>query len=316
MTVVAVCSLFRNNAPEIATFRAMLEAQARPGLELLFSFIEGDSTDDSWEQLQAWAAVEQRVILGRQSAGSVPDFDARVRMWARLGNAVIDQLRGRHFDHLVWCESDLVLPPDLLMRLVADERDVVAPAIFLGGMFYDTWGFRGLDGSKFSNTPPYHAQWHPHGVVELASVGSAVMMRRAVVDAGVRFRGTYEDGLLVGFCADARRLGFRVWMDSRVAVLHPTTRWERQQYKPGAAAVEGDADPQLAEAVATLGARARAAASPLIGSPDLPDDHPSLGVWRQELSRLIPGRSFALSARLLSESDRTYQLVVYERVPA
>lgn len=304
---VAVCSLFRNCASTVGYYRALLESQARPGLALRASFVEGDSHDDTYARLCAWRDADPAVKLAQRHVEPVKDFDERVRRWAELGNLAVEGALSGDCTHVLWCESDLVLPHDLVAELVACDVDIVAPAIFLGGWFYDTWGFRGLDGKRFTNEAPYHADWHPHDLVELSSVGSAVLFRRAVFDAGVRFRGVYPDGLLAGVCADARAMGFRVWMESRVAVLHPTSSWRKQQYALERVEVIC-ADPDLRDAWNDVALEIEHRLSVTLGSVDVTGDHPVFEPVRAIIARRMPGRAHRLAVRLASEARKRYAL--------
>ena len=317
---IAVCSLFRDSAPEVPYFRALLDHQVaaadRP-FDLLFSFVEGDSRDDTWERLGGWAASDPRVILQKRDVEPLASWDARIQAWAALGNATIEQLQGRDWDYLLWCESDLCLPPDLMQLLLRSGQDIVAPAVFLGGLFYDTWGFRALDGSHFTNEPPHHPQFHPLGLTELASVGSTVLFRRAVFDAGIRFRPEYPNGLLAGVCSDARARGFQVWCDSRAAVIHPTMRWEHQQYRMGGVEIDctavragGDA---LRERVLALVAEVPA---PLLGAAELDPDHAVLADFRRRLETCLPAPAFEIVTTLGSQAGREYTLLIRDRQSA
>jgi hypothetical protein len=313
MTTVAVCSLFRNSAATLAYYRAALSAQARPGLELVFSFIEGDSSDDTWDELQRWAREDSRVVLSKIDVEPLADFDERIRQWARLGNACVEQLAGRAYDHVLWCESDLSLPLDLVPQLVSAAQapgvDVVAPAIFLGGMFYDTWGFRDLTGTRFENAAPFHRAFPPHGLMELASVGSCVLFPRKLFDARVRFRGEHENGLLVGVCNDARARGMRVWMDSRVCVVHPTTLWKRQQYTLAHVDV-ACSDQRIARRWSELAREIETELALELGAINLPGDHPVFADVHARIAQRVPRRKYALSARLVSEAEKRYALVI------
>jgi hypothetical protein len=301
---VAVCSLFKNRSRGIDYFRAALEAQAGPDLDLVFSFVEGDSQDDTHARLTDWAADDPRVRLQKIDVEPIRDFSERVAKWAELGNAAIEGLAGTHYDFLLWCESDLSIPPDLIAQLAADDVDIVAPAIFLGGLFYDTWGFRGLDGRKFANAAPHHPAYQPFGLVELASVGSTVLFKRAVIDSPVRLRGVHENGLLVGMCNDARSKGFRVFLDSRLAIVHPTSLWRAQQYEIGHVRAEGGAAGVPLELVSKK--------APLLGSPELPPDHAVLADVRSIVETRLPKGTFALRTELHSESKKQYTLVIQE----
>lgn len=311
---VAVCSLFKNSAATLDYFRAVITAQARPDLELSFAFVEGDSRDDTFARLAAWRDADPRVGLVKVDVEPVRDFEDRVRKWALLGNVALETALATDCTHVLWCESDLTLPPDLLEQLLAGDQDVVAPAIFLGGLFYDTWGFRALDGTRFSNEAPYHRVYRGHDRVELASVGSVVLFRREVFDRGVRFRGEYENGLLVGVCQDARKLGARVFLDSRVSVIHPTSGWKAQQYALERVEVTC-AEPRAREAWLDVACEIENEVELLLGGLDLPGDHPVFDDVRSIVSRRMPGRAHALSVRLASESKKRYALVLEDRGP-
>ncbi len=313
-TRVGVCSLFRNSERTLGYYRALLEHQLLDDVELVYSFVEGDSIDRTPAMLRAWAAQDPRVMLQTLPVEPVADFEDRVRKWALLGNAALEGALAQDVDHVLWCESDLALPPDLVTQLVQDRVDVVAPGIWLGGYFYDTWGFRGLDGRRFDNLPPHHPQWQSHGLFEVATAGSVVLFRRAVFDAGVRFRGEYENGLLVGACQDARERGFRVFADSRIAVVHPTTLWRAQQYRLDRVDLEGfDDDVFTVHEWTEMAREIRETESLALGSPDLPEDHPVFAGIRRRIQARIPGRAFALRSALTHERAKTWRLVIRDR---
>jgi glycosyltransferase involved in cell wall biosynthesis len=308
---IAVCALFRNSARYVDYFRAVISAQRRDDIDLAFSLVEGDSSDDTWRRLQAWASEDARVTLTKCDVEPVLDHDDRVRKWAALGNVAVEAALTTDCTHVLWCESDLTIPFDLIEQLVSSDRDIVAPAIFLGGMFYDTWGFRGLDSSRFTNAAPYHAEFKAHALVELMSVGSCVLFRREIFDAGVRFRGVYETGLLVGVCRDAAEHGFRTWMDSRIAIVHPTTLWRRQQYGLASVRVVGSDESRTA----ALEAAARSIVADIdiqLGALDVTTDHPIFAPVHSIIRMHTQGAPYRLSLGLGSEVKKQYTLTLQD----
>ena len=306
---VAICSLFRNSAAYVDSFRAMVTSQARRDIELVFSFVEGDSTDDTFARLEAWARDDSRVRLSKVDVEPVADFADRVAKWAALGNVAIEQALGTTCDRLLWCESDLVIPNDLLEQLLSEPCGIVAPAIFLGSMFYDTWGFRGVDGARFTNHAPYHEEFRHHALVPLSSVGSCVLFRREMFERGVRFRGSYDDGLLVGVCRDGSALGFHTFMDSRVAILHPTSQWRKQQYRMQSVDVQCFRPASL-DALAGAAKHIAANVQVLIGSVDLAGDHPVFSPVHDVMRAHLGATPYRLRICLTSERDKQYALVL------
>lgn len=306
---VAVCALFRNSAAYVDYFRAVMTSQARDHIDLVFSLVEGDSTDDTQARLEAWAAADSRVTLAKVDVEPVADFADRVTKWAMLGNVAVEQALLTDCTHVLWCESDLVLPFDLLDQLLAEPADIVAPAIFLGTLFYDTWGFRGLDGTRFTNEAPFHREFRHHARVPLSSVGSCVLFRRALFDQGVRFRGSYDDGLLVGVCRDAAALGFQTFMDSRVAIVHPTSLWKRQQYTLGTVDVQCFR-PENQERLVRAAQRVVSDVRITIGSVDMSGDHPVFTPVHDIMRAHLADTPFAVRLRLASERDKQYALIL------
>ncbi len=309
MAEVAICSLVRDGMEYLPSYRRQLESlRLDPSDGWRLFVLEGDSRDGSHEFLASWAAEDPRVTVGREHVGDATEREDRAARWARAANACLDLVPpdGDH-THVLWLEADLCFPPELVRRLLAREVDIVAPMIWLGGQFYDTWGFRDLEGRRWTNTPPYHPAYRPMSLVEMGSVGSCVLFRRAVLDAGIRMRGTYEDGLLVGMCRDARAAGFRVFADTSTAILHPVDHWEGQMWRADSVRLvdrEGrEHTLDLAEAAA-LGLEANV---PLLDQETMRRAHGRL--WTHLFRRLATNR-LAVTVRARSRPAKRYDLLV------
>lgn len=240
MAEVAICSLVRDGMAYLPSYRRQLECLQLPaGDTWRLHILEGDSQDGSQEFLRQWADEDPRIQIGQEHVGDAVEQEDRAGRWARVGNACFQLIppESSH-SHVLWLEADLCFPPELLARLLAREVDIVAPMIYLGGVFYDTWGFRDTNGRRWTNTTPFHPDYKPFSLMEMGSVGSCVLFRREVLDAGIRFKGTYENGLLVGMCNDARVKGFRVFADTATAILHPMGPWEAQMWRPSRVEVQ------------------------------------------------------------------------------
>lgn len=241
MAELAICSLVRDGMPYLPAYRAQVESLVlADGDTWRLYVLEGDSRDDSWRFLQRWAQQDSRVHVAQLHVGKAESAEQMARNWAKVGNACFDLIPAESaHTHVLWLESDLTFPSETARRLLAHGVDVVAPVIFLGGQFYDTWGFRDVAGRRWTNTAPYHPDFGPNRLMPMGSVGSCVLFRRAVFEAGIRMRGTYENGLLVGMCNDARAAGLRVWADTGTAILHPVDQWERQMWHIDEVTIEG-----------------------------------------------------------------------------
>jgi hypothetical protein len=223
---LAVITFFRNaTGGQIQRFMQRLVA-----LRDLWPFpirliaVHGDSTDGTPLSLERYARhIDMSTTLieknhGGPVYGSI-ESKARFRALSLIGNAALDAVDDR--DDLVWyVESDLKWEPETVLALAEQLRpgevDVVAPLVFAGSYFYDVFSYRGLDGSRFGSFPPYHASLNG-AMNEVGSIGSAFVMRACVA----RDCGMGKDGVLVGFCEDARKKGYHVFVNTALRVEHP-----------------------------------------------------------------------------------------------
>jgi hypothetical protein len=167
-------------------------------------------------------AVIHRYDHGGPVYGSTEQPE-RMKALSGLANSGLDCLQAYvdANDHVFYVESDLLWEPETVLELsnkmTMAGLDALAPMIYAGPNFYDIWGFRGLDGERFGPFKPYHPDLKEHPIVEVSSVGSAFVMRGALVE-DVRIKDDYA---LVGFWRDARAKGYRVFVDQMETVRHP-----------------------------------------------------------------------------------------------
>jgi hypothetical protein len=115
-------------------------------------------------------------------------------------------------------ESDLVSPPDVLDRFLANDMPVAGwPTICLDGgiRFYDVWAYRGVDGRHFG------ADQAASSTMEVGSFGSCWLAPVSLV----RDRVIGED-CVVDLCRQWRSEGVRLWVDPTIQIEQPVDLWE------------------------------------------------------------------------------------------
>lgn len=143
-------------------------------------------------------------------------------------------------DRILWHESDLISPPDVVALLARTEGTIVggwpvlpgnetpaelmlhtgAGCLDTGEAFYDTWGYR-HEGQRFTNLPPYSPIYKPDEPFQLESVGSVALIDASAIRRGARF----SPGAFVNLCGTARAGGGTVWCDPRVKIVQPLELW-------------------------------------------------------------------------------------------
>jgi hypothetical protein len=180
--------------------------------------------------LNEFKTMDSRVKIVQEisSDRKIISLDQKANQWASICNQGIEKALEGECDFILFVESDLCIPYDLVDLLVSLQLDIVAPVVFLGGLFYDSWGFRDLDGKKIKSI---NIKSMDNSPIELSSVGSCVLFRSEIFRGGIRFHGPHETGLLVGVCTDARKKGYKVWTHPSISIIHPTSAWNAQIWR-------------------------------------------------------------------------------------
>lgn len=224
-------SMWRNDARRNLGARlGTLLTKSYPNLRWVW--VVGDSSDTTEAELHRFRSmleqsVAERVTIVRRDT-DIRGSDPQTRMLRCTAtfNACLDQTLPDD-DYVIWHESDLVTPTDLVERLLSSGQEVIAgwPVLRLsdGWVFYDTWGYR-ADGEKFTNHAPYHAVYQPDTVFEVETVGSCWMFPAREVQQPDGIRCT--DMGVVELCQGLRQRGYRVWVDPKLTIIQPSELWD------------------------------------------------------------------------------------------
>lgn len=212
----------RDSLAGLQAFMSRFYALDYPPAQLRLIVVEGDSMDGTPQALREWADKEKRLRVvtcatGAPHYGSVIDAD-RFRVLATVFNAGMDAVDLAWSSHVMFIPSDVNYQPDLLDRLMAHNLDLVAPFFWTssGKMFYDTWGFS-RNGAQFGNFQRTELPAYGDKPIQMDTIGGCILMRAAVLRAGVRYS---LDDVDRGLCASAQRKGFTVWADPTTHIVH------------------------------------------------------------------------------------------------
>jgi hypothetical protein len=228
---IGIFSIFRDDAgANIAAYRRRINSLDYPPELLRLYLAEGDSIDDTYNELIDWENEDERVNVAKADSG-LPRHGhttdpERFTALAKATNAAIDLLDYDSWaDLVVLIESDLIYDSDLLEKLVShkpDGKSVIAPMIWLATQtsfrFYDIWAFRNFNGDHFPLEPiEWYLEHYPRIIFEIQSAGSVVMFDMEAIKSGCR----YDSEVIAGMCKQARQLNYRIYCDPNISVLHP-----------------------------------------------------------------------------------------------
>ena len=193
-----------------------------PRQQIRIIAVEGDSQDDTRQILSTWYAYDRRVSLltcntGKPHYGNVVHPE-RFAVLAQVFNTALDAVDLDWSDYVVFTPSDVCFGRDILARLMAHDKDMIAP-FFWGadGLFHDTWGFThgGQEFGKFGRD--HVSSLYGDAPIEMDTVGGMVLMRADVLRAGCRYTASEVDR---GLCKAAKAQGFTVWADPATYIHH------------------------------------------------------------------------------------------------
>lgn len=216
---VVMLSLWRNDSSRDFLDRVShLLSKSYPRLRWVW--VVGDSRDLTETLLRDVAKGHnghRSIEVVRADTGIEGDEpEARLRRLSLTASAGLDAVKPED-DYVLIHESDLISPVDLVERFLETGKSPIAGWPVLADVFYDIWAYRGKDGVKFRNLPPYHESYKPDAIFEVASVGSCWMFRAEDALAGVRC----EKWAAVELCQKLKRLGRRIWVDPTIRIEQP-----------------------------------------------------------------------------------------------
>jgi hypothetical protein len=146
-------------------------------------------------------------------------------------------------DYVFSVDDDMMAPADLFYQLVKHDVDIVAPLAFTRNPPHRPVMFSVIEGYDSVMHAPYYINNPVHNypkdtLVECDAVGFGAVLIKTEVLKGMKkpwFMGTPGAGEDVHFCVQAKKAGFRVFMDTATKLghlSHPTIVTEKysQEY--------------------------------------------------------------------------------------
>lgn len=181
--------------------------------------VEGDSSDDTYERLQA---TDFEVLKAEHGGPVFESRDIALR-WRQLAAAcnigLTAAVREVLNEPFIYVESDLIWDARTIRGLLGHLQKVpaVAPMSMILGeaLFYDVWGHT-RNGEKFRHRPPYFPGL-TRELTPIDTAGSCFVCRPDVV----KYLEFSAFDCIRGIGRSMRQAGFQLWLDPTLAVHHP-----------------------------------------------------------------------------------------------
>lgn len=185
-------------------------------------FLENDSTDETALFLQHFCHGEPDRVLKQVFTGVAGwdhgEYSANeYANLADLRNQFLQMFLETDADFLFSVDSDVILPPDALLRLMehADENTIVAAAISnipgrpLDGRVAVNFMIRHPDTAMEAMVFRHPTDYPLTGLIDVDVTGAVYLIPRKAIKAGVQY-GQHPQGEDIPFCIAARELGFQL----------------------------------------------------------------------------------------------------------
>jgi hypothetical protein len=195
--------------------------------DIIYIFIEGDSSDDTYWVLKNWLTPKKSYILKKVDRNHRPFAKdrnpKRTVYFAELRNMLIDYVLSiPEITEVLMIDANYGWKGDLISSLRDTHADISAPLVVMNEshekkyLFYDTWAFR-KDGRQFSHYYPY-IKGICSDPFDVDSVGGGYLVKRKVLENRARYNGE-RDCEHVGFCAMAKDKGFTIKVNPKAHII-------------------------------------------------------------------------------------------------
>lgn len=234
MVKVAIGSIIRNRAWILPDYLAALQSM-RIIPERGYLFIENDSEDETPDILIDFAdkvEVFAKVALVKTGVESWDHHQYDYANLAGLRNRLLEWFLATGADFLMSVDSDVIVQPDTFEKLLSTATHlrtsgiVGAPICNVAGQLLDghtPGNFMVLENGAYRHPSTYPMA----GDYAVDLTGAVYLIPRWVIEQGARY-GNSPQGEDVPFCASAKELGCRIYMNMDARCEHRMVREGRQ----------------------------------------------------------------------------------------
>jgi GT2 family glycosyltransferase len=181
----------------------------------LYIFLENDSKDDTKEILSKITLDGPKLIRSIETGSSYGErelhsADAFANL-AYVRNQFVELFLNTDAEYLLSVDSDILVPPNILKRLMPDDKKLIISAAIsnipgavldgkINGNFMIQYG-----PACFIHPPQYPLT----GCMDVDVIGSVYLIPRQVLEDGVRY-AQHPQGEDIGFCLQAKEGGYRM----------------------------------------------------------------------------------------------------------
>lgn len=213
----------RNRAWILPRYLEHISRLEYPRDKLEYCFIINNCTDDTRQILEDFARKQsipvKLVIADFQDKAGHTRGNYSFNRLAWLRNILLSEFLKSSCGFLFSVDSDILVPPDVLSKLIEDECEIISALVCNGHQVGDKQIFNILNKSK-DGTFIHLKEFPRDRTFQVDCTGAAYLIKRKMIeDMGIRYSAEFgaED---IGFCEAAREKGIKIYCDGRLECIH------------------------------------------------------------------------------------------------
>jgi GT2 family glycosyltransferase len=143
-------------------------------------------------------------------------------------NMIAEKAMNEGFTHVFFLDSDMVVTPNTLIKLLADEKDIVSGMAFKRVPPFEPCFYKEIvwNEAKQNHECVMIPEWEKDSLVEIAAVGMACALIKTEVLKAVKekYGSCFHPGKSLGediaFCRRAVDLGYKIFVDTSLSIGH------------------------------------------------------------------------------------------------
>lgn len=216
--IFAGCPI-QNRDNRIEGYLEAFENQTYPLHDIHMCFLVNDSVDKTLEILldyKKYHKFGKFTIIDLSGFGYTDIYRSRgiyeYNQIAKLRNIWLDRLGDE--SHIFSVDSDIIIPPDALSRLISHKLDICSLVIHNSYKDREAYNF-----ATFNSTKTAIHRFRKPGINEVDVTGACYLINADVIRSGVRY-GPNKRGEDFYFCEMAKKMGFGVYVDMDLEADH------------------------------------------------------------------------------------------------
>jgi hypothetical protein len=201
-----------------------------PKDKLIPAFFVNNTSDQTGKIIQEWMEKHREkyfnILYFEKQKVYKGKIDSQLRdkrdftLFAVVRNLFLKYIIPYPFHYFFSVDSDILFPPETLKQLLSHHKDIISCLVWNGTVFgVDNYNYRKYMQDNRGVYNYFQYQIQPGELFEVDITGACYLMKREVLDAGIRYKA-HKKGEDWEFCVAAKESGFKLYCDPTIPVEH------------------------------------------------------------------------------------------------